>query len=301
MSVIEKKIEHLNNVPGKFKKLLYPIPYHKNVQKPYFICCAIGMRGSGKTYGITKMLLNQEQSGFYDPENNQPVEIRHILFSPTYAGNPVFTSLKYLDEDDIINEYSEEKLFEVLEELKKEKEFTKSYKDYVKAYKKFEKLTPTQFDKWTDNESIIILMSREFAHYDDLTKPKHQNGVVVNIILDDCLGGTAFSQKRQSVLTKAILNSRHYGINVLICSQNMKAITKSIRANTDVWILFRFKSSKIILNDIYEEISGVLTPEQFLTLYEYATENDNDALVIDAKEKKDSMFKKNLDIILRLE
>jgi hypothetical protein len=75
MSTSETKIKHLDNIPCKFKKNLYPIPNHNNVQKPYFICCAIGQRGSGKTYAVTKLLLNQEASGFRDAENGEPVEI----------------------------------------------------------------------------------------------------------------------------------------------------------------------------------------------------------------------------------
>ena len=299
-TIKEEKIPHLDNNPPKFKRHLYPVPLHENIQRPYFVCCAIGQRGSGKTYSITRLLLNQEKSGFIDPITGEKVAIRHFLFSPTYAGNPVFTALKYLDDDDIINEYTESKLQEVLDELKEEREKTEDYQKYVEAFKKFEKMTKKEFEKWTDIDAIMLLESNDFCHYRELEKPKYPNGVVANIILDDCLGGEAFNAKRKSLLVKAILNSRHYGINVLIASQNMKAINKSIRANTDVWILFRFKSQTIILQDIYEEISGVLTPEQFLSIYEYATLEDNNALVIDAKEKdKNNMFKKNLDVILR--
>ena len=102
------------------------------------------------------------------------------------------------------------------------------------------------------------------------------------------------------MLVKAILNSRHYGVNFLIAAQNLKSITKAIRTNVDIWVLFKFKSTKIILDDLYEEISGVLTPEEFLTYYEYATTQENDAFVIDGKANKEDRFKLNFDTILRL-
>lgn len=298
MDITEDKIEALTNEPPKFKKNLYPIPNHNFVQRPYFIAVAVGMRGSGKTYSIVRMLLNQEKSGFRDPITDEKVYIRHILFSPTYEANPVFTALKYLDKDDIINEYTDQKLFDLLEEIKAYNDEVKHYKKYVEAYRKYEKMSDEELKKSRDYEMFGILATRNFMDYRKM-EPKKQ--YVVNIILDDCLASKeAFSNKRGSTLVKAVLNSRHMGVNIIIASQNLKSITKSIRNNVDIWILFRFKNDKLILDDLYPEISGMVSPEQFLQLYHYATTQDNDALVYDGKEpdKKDR-FKLNLDVILR--
>ncbi|MFN5942521.1 MAG: hypothetical protein ACK44S_04970, partial [Bacteroidota bacterium] len=103
-----------------------------------------------------------------------------------------------------------------------------------------------------------------------------------------------------STLVKAVLNSRHMGVNIIIAAQNFKSITKAIRNNVDVWILFRFKNDKLILNYLWPEVSGTISETDFLSLYHYATTRDNDALVYDGKEpdKKDR-FKLNFDIILR--
>ena len=83
--------------------------------------------------------------------------------------------------------------------------------------------------------------------------------------------------------------------------ENLKAINKSIRTNVDVWALFKFKSTKIILDDLYEEISGMLSIEEFLHLYNYATLEDHNAFVIDGKAEKKDRFKMNFDTILRIE
>ena len=86
-----------------------------------------------------------------------------------------------------------------------------------------------------------------------------------------------------------------------IATQNLKSITKSIRNNTDIFVLFKFKNIKIILNDLYEEISNILSPEEFISLYEYATKEDHDCFVIDGKAtNKEDRFKLNFDTILRL-
>jgi len=297
MNIIEEKISNLTNDPPTFKKNLYPIPNDPNVQPPYFITAAIGQRGSGKTFSIVRMLLNQEKSGFRDPVTGDKVYIRHILFSPTYEANPVFTALKYLDEDDIIPEYTDKKLFDILEEIKEYNDEVKEYKKYVEAYKKYEKMTDGQLKTSKDYDMFAILSQHNFVDYRKLEVKRQY---VTNIILDDCLANKeAFSAKRGSTLVKAVLNSRHIGVNIIIASQNLKSITKAIRNNVDIWILYKFKNDKLILDDLWPEISGAVSQEEFLSLYHYATTNDHDALVYDGKAKKENRFKLNLDVILR--
>lgn len=300
MNIVEEHIDNLDNEPPKFKPNLYPVPNNPQLTfAPYFICCANGCRGSGKTYSVVKMLLNQEKSGFKDPVTGEKVYIRHILFSPTVSANPVFTALKYLDEEDIINEYTDQKLFDILEEIKAHNDEVKEYKKYVEAYKKYEKMSEHQIKNSKDYEMLALLTSKNFIHYKQLPEVKKY---VVNIILDDCLASKeAFSNKKGSTLVKAVLNSRHIGCNIIICTQNIKAVTKSIRNNVDIWILFKTKNEKVLMDDIYPEISSIVTPEEFLSLYTYATSgSDHDALVYDGKaKKKEDRFKLNLDVILR--
>jgi hypothetical protein len=244
------------------------------------------------------MLLNQEKSGFKDPVTGDKVYIKHVLFSPTVKSNPVFTALKYLDEEDIIGEYTDQKLFDVLEEIKANNDQVKEYKKYVEYYKKYEKMTDHQIKNSKDYEMLALLATHNFMHYKQIPEKKQY---VVNIILDDCLASKeAFSNKKGSTLVRAVLNSRHLGVNILIASQNLKSITKSIRGNVDVWILFKCKNEKVLMDDLYPEISSIVTPDEFLSLYTYATSgSDHDALVYDGKAKKDERFKLNFDVILR--
>ena len=50
--------------------------------------------------------------------------------------------------------------------------------------------------------------------------------------------------------------------------------------------------------DKYPEVSGVIKEDEFLALFEYATNNKHDALIIDQTSK--NMFKLNWDIGLKL-
>ena len=70
--------------------------------------------------------------------------------------------------------------------------------------------------------------------------------------------------------------------------QNLKSIPKAIRSNCNLYMLGKFASKKVILDDMYSEISNVLTEEQFNEVYSYATADKYGSLVIDntTNEKK---------------
>lgn len=300
MPITEHKLNSLSNKPPKFKEIIYPKPKNPEVQDPYFVCLAVGSRGTGKSYAVVRCIKNAEESGYYDPITGNEVPIRTVLFSPTILGNPIFSSLKSLSENDMINEFSNSQLEMLLKELYDIKMETKEYRDYIEAYKIYEKMTPKQFLRWKDYKAITLLYSKDFIHYKELEKPQYPNGIVCNIVLDDCLASNAFSSKRGNTLLKSVLNGRHYGCNIFICSQNLKSINKAIRNNTELFMLFKCCSQKIILDDLYEEISALVTKEQFMEIYTYATEGEHDCLVIDKKDEKDKKFKKNLDVVLSI-
>ena len=301
--VKEYKIEHLNNNPPNFKKINYPIPIRNNVQRPYYCCCSIGVRGSGKTYSVVKMLKMQEDSGFLNPETNQKTDIRHILFTSTFQGNPIWSSLKYLDEEkDVFEEYTHAVLAELLDDIKREREYSKHYAEYVAVYKKYEKMSDEEYARWRDKDAIILLMSKDFQDYRDMEKPKYVNGCITNIIFDDMLATDVFSKKKGNTVLKAVLNGRHYGVNIFILSQHIKSIPKPVRENTEVWSFFPFKSRKMIIDHIYELFGNLVSENDFISLYEYATNEEHDSLVIDMKETDvKNRFKKNFDKIIRIE
>jgi hypothetical protein len=164
-------------------------------------------------------------------------------------------------------------------------------------------MTQKQFNKWTDLEAIMILEAHDFCHPRKLPPITYPNGCITNILLDDVLSNKeAFSSKKSSLLNRLVLNGRHYKANVIICAQNLKAINKSIRQNTQVWFLFKTKSLKVLIEDIYQDLcSNILTEEQFLKLYEAGTIDDHSCFTIDEKDEKQNRFKRNLDVILKLE
>jgi hypothetical protein len=61
--------------------------------------------------------------------------------------------------------------------------------------------------------------------------------------------------------------------------------------------MFKFTNKKMVLDDIYPVVSDYVTEEKLMELYEYATNQPHDTLVIDGTGRK-IVFKKNFDKLL---
>ena len=90
-----------------------------------------------------------------------------------------------------------------------------------------------------------------------------------------------------------MIKNRHSGVCFALLVQSIKAVPKSIRLNCSVFQLAAFKNKKIILSDIYEEVSNVINLEQFEELYDHATSSKYGSLIIDTTNGK--RFMSNLD------
>ena len=89
----------------------------------------------------------------------------------------------------------------------------------------------------------------------------------------------AFKKNKGNILNRLVITHRHLQANLLFTTQYLGAIPPIIRANTDIFVLFKFASKKIILEKIYPELSGLIKEEEFLELYEYATKDANSSLI----------------------
>ena len=94
--------------------------------------------------------------------------------------------MKSLDfENDVIEQYTDNKLIEKLNEIEKDKEDIEDHNKYVKAYKIFEK---NENINLIDPEYLILLFQYDFEHYENIPKPKYKPPPIVFIILDDLIG-----------------------------------------------------------------------------------------------------------------
>jgi len=294
----EIKLSSLNNIIPKVNKKEPPRSINKDLTPFSFTSMFIGSKNSGKTYGLVKMIKNYEDKPVKDSKGNT-LEIKTILFSPTgkSEANPIYTSLKSLDfENDVIENYTDNKLIEKLNEIEKDKEDIEDYNKYVKAYKIFEKNENLNL---IDPEYLILLYEYDFEHYNNIPQPKYKHPPIVFIILDDLIGDNKVF-KRESLINNITIKHRHLGVNLVFTSQNPRSIPNIIRNNIDIYVLYKFANVKMVLEKIYEEVSNLLTETQFEELYKHATSEPYNALVIDnhPKTERDKRFKKNFDVVL---
>jgi len=291
----------IEEIPLNFKfnpknsKLNYPQCRCGNCPNFYWNLLSVASRGSGKTFNICKLISHYEQNDLVDNDGVKH-PLRTILISPTLDANPIFKNLNSLSDDDVYDKYSDELLQSIVDDIKKNKEETEDYHKYVIAYKKATKVRQSKLNKFLeDNPDIFDILSKnEFQHPDEIPQPKYLATPVNIIVLDDLMATGAFTNKKLSTLTNNLIKNRHNGISFAILAQSVRSIPKNIRLNCNVFFVGKFASKKVVLEDLYEEVSNVLTLEQFEELYDKATEEQYGALIIDCSHK-DKRFLSGLD------
>lgn len=276
----------------------YPKSNNPYLFKLFFNYLGVASRGGGKTYNLVKIIKEFENSQMRTNDGTIH-HIRTILISPTYDANKnLFDNLKSLSPVDIYEEYTEETLKDIIDDVKGIIEEVKMFKDYKDAY---ELIKRTPKDKIKDlikekPEIYELLKVHDFETPSNVAeKFRYTEKPITFIILDDLMGSAAFNRKHQSLLKYWLIKNRHIFTSFFILVQSMKSVPKDIRLNCNVFYVAKFSNKKVILNDLYEEVSSMMKPEQFESIYDYAiNSNDYGALIIDNSGDK-KRFYNNLE------
>lgn len=299
--IIETKITSLDNKVIKVNKKKPPRSINKDLVPLYFTSIFVGSKNSGKTYGLVKMLKNFEEFPIYDANGNK-LENRIILICPTAnsSANPIFHTLRDLDEDDIFTEYNDDILQMILDDIKREKDEILEREEYIRIYNKL--LKSKSLTKMNDEE-LMILEKYDYTSPDELPKLKYNHPPVIFMILDDMIGSNNCFKRGNCLISNLTIKHRHLGINLLFTTQNPKSIPNIIRANIDLWVLYKFSNANIIIDKCYEEVSSLIDENQFLEMYLYATKEPYNAFVIDTHPLTDNnkRFKMNYDVLMSIQ
>lgn len=296
--MIKSKI--IDGFPSKIgnSSLDYPKSNNSYLFKLFFNYLGVASRGGGKTYNLVKIIKEFENN---DMRTNDGIkhQIRTILISPTYDANKgLFDNLKSLSPSDIYEEYTEETLKDIIEDVKGIIEEVKVFKEYKDAYEIVQK-TPKDKIKDLIREQPEVYETLKTYNFE---KPsivaedfRYTEKPITFIILDDLMGSDAFNRKHQSLLKYWLIKNRHIFTSFFILVQSMKSVPKDIRLNCNVFYVAKFSNKKVILNDLYEEVSSIMKPEEFENIYDYAiNSNDYGALIIDNSGDK-KRFYNNLE------
>jgi len=288
--IIEKKLDGFNNKLS-YDILDYPQCTCKKCFQFYFNSLHIGARQSGKTYSVVQMIKHYEKNKII--KNGTEYKLRTFLISPTIQANQIYQSLDSLDmKKDAYDDYSDKILLDILDDIKVDKKRYDKYLLYKKYYEKFNKTPENKLDKLYDEEPEIFHLLEQYG-YENPKNIKQEYGKVNIIILDDLLGSDAFTKKTKSVLTNAMIRNRHAGVCFALLVQSIKAVPKNIRLNCSVFQLCSFKNKKVILEDIYDEVSNVVDIDTFEKLYDHSTAKPYGSLFVDTTNGK--RFLSNLD------
>lgn len=285
----------------KYDTVKYPqCTCGKGCPKFYFNMCCIAARQSGKTYTISKLLQHYGDNVIKDNDGNV-CKLRVFIISTTIDANPVFKSLKSVDFDnDIYEECNDEALDDIIEKIDAVKQECLDYKNYKAAFSKYMKLKADEVHKLTDEE-LQLLTKHNFEHWKTIPEPKWGTTPPVNVVvLDDCLGTKILSSSKKSKFVNLYIRNRHRQLCFIIAVQSVRSLSREIRMNTSVFFLGKFATKKVVLEDMYEEVSNCVTQEQFEELYDHATSEKYGALIVDLTQD-DKCFLKGLDAVLKLD
>ena len=114
--------------------------------------------------------------------------MRVILFCPTAhsVANPIYETLKNLDDEDIVLNYSDDILLDKLQDIEQLKQYIEDYNEYIKVWKKYMAIDEDMSLLLPDE--LLILSKFDFTDPEYLKKPKYKYPPVVFLILDDMIG-----------------------------------------------------------------------------------------------------------------
>ena len=295
--IIEKQVSNIDDKPIIVKKKNVPQSSNKSLPMLFNTSLYIGSKGTGKSYKLTQLLKMYEESKIKDDDGVE-YDIRTILICPTASSgaNEVYKILKSLDQDEDVHlEYSDELLVSILDDIKAKAE---SYDEYLKYKKVYDKFMKSKKVESLDYEELEILEEHDYMSpkefYGDL-KP-----IINFLIFDDLIGCGCFNKKAKSLINNLTIKHRHLRCNLIFTTQSFKQIPPVIRTNIDIYCIFKSSSYNEILNKVYEDVSGFVKYDDFIELYEHATEDRHDCLTIinNSMDKKGTRFYKNWSVEL---
>jgi len=255
-----------------------------------------GKRGSGKGVAMYNMIKRFRDCGKMD---------RIFVISPTFNSNKKLLDEFNIDPSDVYSDLDNDRcILDVIDKIEAEARDLEHYRSLMKQYRQFQALMKS-------DKHISDNLLEQFYDGNGFPPPKHKwNGKepVLGLIVDDAQGSNLFkSRKFQNFIIRhrhvgAFENGGALGCSTFICIQSYMAqngCPRSIRNNITSMVLFKTKDAKE-LDQISREMSGEVSPERFVDVYNQAIREPHDFLFIDLhkKESQPSMFRRNFDTYL---
>lgn len=306
MSVVENKIK-VNAKIRSYTPYNPPEPINKNLPPLWFSLLSSSVKNSGKTYNVVELITAYENSGI--TLEGEKAEIRTIWFSGSTAksdNNAIIRTLKSLAPEDIhdIDRTNTSKFKEVYNEALKEKQDAEDYMEYEAAYKHWKQVGE---DNITELE-LLILDERDFVAPNKLLEqPKYKRPRVIFWVMDDLISNPeVFNRRKDNFVNSIIIRHRHSArelvpINMLLISQNFKSVTTIIRKNVDIFVLLKNANKQKLLENVADEVGGIIGLKDLEKLYDYAMGFEYGSLIVNVHPKEKIRFRRGWQHELKLD
>lgn len=289
MKLVRLKNVAIPDIPNNIPPYAYR-NYPKQGFPLHFRMCIIGGVGAGKTTFLLKLLKWYDKVKSFD---------RCVFFSPTLKGElkgDAFINSKHNFDLEVYKKYDDATMKEEAMDMKQRIDDWKLWQRKKEVWAKFLKVKDADE---LDLDDLMILEEMEFQ----APKNEFPNGYPSHLlILDDLVGQKGvFNANCRGYLTEFILQSRHHSCSVIILSQVFKNfLPAQLRQGSfDKWVLFSTKSKH--RESIAEEMSDKIEVEKFMQIWDYATNNTHDAVVVDYTAPVEYMFRRNLEYLIRFD
>lgn len=280
--------------PGKFETPEYELrPVPDGLPKIPFLAGVFGSRGAGKTTAMINLVRAYQKPGM------QPGWDHIIIFSPTASKDPKYRALEeQLSTKDtrveLIEDFTLTKFQELLKYMDEETKSYESKKLAVEAYKKF-KDKNMDITKLKEDE-LLALYAYDFEPEGKIKNMYKHGRPSFCMVFDDLIGEKlVYSTHGTNLVSKFALRHRHYNCTMIFLSQSWgNGIPRQIRHNLSLAVLFRVNSG-MLKKEVAAEMSSFISEEEFIQLWDEATEEHHNYFMIDFSAKPEHKFRKNLD------
>lgn len=277
----------------------YPTP--KGAIKQPCLLGVFGLRNSGKSYAVSKIVNQAQKQKTFD---------RIYIITPTFLSNVAYFG-KFINEEDIF-EPTRDSIKIVVESVEEDVREYEEFVEKLKDWKSFKLKMKSRKDLFSDSE---ILKFTEYGWFDDDEQVKRpvwkypiERVPQSLVILDDILGSPVV---HSPYFTKVATLNRHIGglqepmgdrsaggLAVIFNSQTYsmaQGVSRVLRENLTAMLIFKNKQEKQLAKMI-EELGGVVEEDQFMAAYDFAIRKPHDSLLVSFKtDCATETFKRNLN------
>jgi len=260
--------------------------------RPPFLAGMFGSRGSGKTTLLIKLIRWYDSVKAFD---------HIVVYSPTHKKDPKWEALQNSvmhGKLHLFTRFTFDHFKQIQDEQEDRLNRYEKYLVAIEAYKKFTRHNG-KTDTLTEDE-LISLYEYDFSDPRDAEDFKEGRPSIF-IAFDDHVGNKdVYRGDCKGPVAEFSLLHRHFNCSICFMAQVYKTgVPLGIRNNLNLVVFFANKSLKL-KNDVAEEMSRFVTPDQLIDMWTYATESDDYGffmITFDA-ERPEWRFRKNFDNLL---